>query len=128
MNRPVVLFDGRCGFCTWCANVALGPLGAAVDLIPYQSTDVRMFGLTEEQCADAVQLVESAEVLSGSRAIARVFRYSKKPWPVIGHVLDSRPMRPIAQGVYRIVARNRGKLWGVAPVMTNDPQEPRTGE
>lgn len=45
-DRPVVLFDGRCGFCTWSVEFAKKTVRADVEFVPYQSVDVTVYGLT----------------------------------------------------------------------------------
>ncbi len=115
---PIVLFDGRCGFCTWSVHVAQRLVGSDAHFVPYQSADVGVYGLTEDECAAAVQFVEANGHLSAERAVAAVLQSGSWPWTWLGHVVDSPPMRPLAGAIYRWVARNRGRLWGVQPPIT----------
>ncbi len=114
-NRPIVLFDGKCGFCTWSVNFARASVHADVDFVPYQSVDVSRFGLTVEQCAAAVQFVGPGGAVAGERAVARVLESGGAAWKPVGRLIGSPPIRPIAAAVYRFVARHRGRLWGVEP-------------
>lgn len=113
--RPVVLFDGRCGFCAWSVNFARNSVHADVEFVPYQSVDLVDYGLTIEQCAAAVQYVEGGHSYAGERAIGAILQSGQGMWKPLGRVIGSAPVRPIAGVVYRFVARHRGRLWGVAP-------------
>src|SRR5262245_57615353 len=76
-SRPVLIYDGRCRFCTeqvsWLERVVNG----AVRMQSFRDPGVlaRHPGLTRAQCAQAIQLVEpSGHVSSGVEAIAAVLR------------------------------------------------------
>lgn len=114
-TRPLVLVDGRCGFCTWSVEFARTTVRAEVEFMPYQSVDVREYGLTEEQCAQAVQFVGMGEPVAGELAVAEVLKSGQGAWKSLGRLIAAAPVRPVAALVYRIVARNRGRLWGVEP-------------
>lgn len=111
----MVLFDGRCGFCTWSVEFARTKVHADVDFMPYQSVDVTEYGLTDEQCAQAVQLVGPEGPVAGELAVAEVLKSGRGVWRPVGSLIASAPVRPVAGVVYRFVARHRGRLWGVEP-------------
>ena len=115
LKRPVVLFDGRCGFCTWSVQFAQHTVHADADFIPYQSVDVSNYDLTVEQCADAVQFIDNAQPVSGALAVAAILRTGRGVWKPLGRSIGSSPVRPLAGVIYRFVARHRGRLWGVQP-------------
>jgi predicted DCC family thiol-disulfide oxidoreductase YuxK len=75
-------------------------------------------GLTREQAEESVLFIDGDCVLSGSRAVAAILRSGRWPWPWIGAVVDFPVVRPVAQVGYRLVARYRGRLPGVRPVLT----------
>ena len=118
LTRPVVLFDGRCGFCTWSVQFAERTVRADADFIPYQSVDVSNYDLTVEQCADAVQFVDNTGSVSGARAVAAILRTGRGVWGPLGSFVGSPPIRPLAEASYRFIARHRGKLWGVRPPLS----------
>jgi predicted DCC family thiol-disulfide oxidoreductase YuxK len=126
-DRPVVLFDGYCGFCTWSVNFASHVVQADVQFEPYQQADVAAYGLTVEKCADAVQFVMGDVQLSGARAVAAVLRRGRGLWPGIGKAMDFRVVQPIAAGVYAVVARHRGRLWGVRSALSQARPEDQSG-
>lgn len=58
LKRPVLLYDGDCGFCTSCAHF-LERIGPDADIVPWQFADLGALGITEQQASDAVQWVEA---------------------------------------------------------------------
>ena len=117
-DRPVVLFDGYCGFCTWSVEFARRRVHADVEFIPYQSVDVSDFGLSADECAHEVQFVGRDGALGGERAVAAVLMSGTPVWRVVGSAIDSRIVRPMSGVVYRFLARHRGRLWGVQPALS----------
>ena len=115
---PIVLFDGRCGFCAWSVDFAQRVVGSDAHFLPYQSVDVTRYGLTEEQCADAVQFVGPAGSVSAERAVGAILQTGRGPWRPVGRLIASAPVRPLAGSVYRLVAKHRGRLWSVQPPIT----------
>jgi predicted DCC family thiol-disulfide oxidoreductase YuxK len=114
--RPVVIFDGDCGICTTLAGVIetrLRPPGAVQ---PWQKLDLAEYGLTAEQCTEALQYVAAdGTVFSAERAVAALLKASR-PWArPAGVVLDLPGVRTVAGVVYRWVARNRSRLPGGTP-------------
>ena len=112
-DSPVlVLWDHDCAFCSRAAAYASERF--AVEATPYQWVDVTEFGLTPEECGLALQVVDRAtgEVFAGSDAVARVMRTKSGLWRAAGRVGAARVVRPMAQVVYRLVAKNRHRLPG----------------
>lgn len=118
LNRPMVLFDGRCGFCTWSVQFAQGTVRADADFIPYQSVDVSRYGLSPDQCADAVQFIDNEGSASGALAVAAILQTGHGVWAPLGRLVGSAPIRPLAEISYRFIARHRGRLWGVHPPLS----------
>lgn len=112
----MLLFDGDCGICTASADFLVRRVRSAADVRPYQWADVDAYGLTEADCAAAVQWVgEDAQVKSGSRAVMAALRAGRQPWPVIGRLGDLPGIAWLADRVYRWVAENRERLPGSTP-------------
>ncbi len=117
--RPVLVFDGDCGFCTTSARVLSqrlrrSPGDYAVE--PWQVLDLEALGLTVAQCDQSVQWVgadgrrEHAEGAIGRALLA------SRPWVrPLGAVLLLPVVRPLAGVVYRWVSRNRHRLPGGTP-------------
>ncbi len=126
-ERPILLYDGDCAFCTRCAHLVEG-LGPDADIVPWQLTDLTELGITEEQATAAVQWVQTdGTVRAGHEAIAATLTSAGRIWKLIGRILLLPGISGIAARVYRLVARNRYRLPGGTPACAL-PDEPTSGE
>ncbi len=110
-----LVFDGDCGFCTTSADWLAK--GDRVAIVPWQFLDLDAVGLTVDQVSTSVWWLQDDEpVEHSSRAIGRalVVRGGVPAWA--GHILLVPVVRPLADAVYRLVARNRHRMPGGTPV------------
>lgn len=111
---PVLVYDGDCGICTKLSNVARqvvmprrGTVIASYDL------DLDHYGLTMEQCLEALQFVdEQGRVHAAQDAVARLLLAGAPWWKPFGAVLLLPGVNALAGLGYRWVARNRYRLPG----------------
>jgi predicted DCC family thiol-disulfide oxidoreductase YuxK len=114
-ERPVLVYDGDCAFCTTCAR-ALQRIGPDAEIVAWQLTDLAELGITEGQAIDAVQWVQiDGTVRSGHEAIAGVLNSAGRIWKIIGHTVQLPGISWIAAKAYRLVADNRYRLPGGTP-------------
>ena len=114
-ERPVLVYDGDCAFCTSCARI-LERTGPDAEIVAWQLTDLAALGLTEQQAADAVQWVETdGTVRAGHEAIAAILKTAGRIWKLIGRMILLPGISWIAAKVYRLVAENRYRLPGSTP-------------
>jgi predicted DCC family thiol-disulfide oxidoreductase YuxK len=126
--RPVLIFDGDCGFCTTCARllerwvVRKGSLAVT----PWQRLNLDDFGLTSEQCIAAVQWVgEGGQVASGHAAIAATLRDGRPVWRPAGALLMAPGLSWLAARLYSWVAAHRYALPGGTPACrVKGPNQP----
>jgi predicted DCC family thiol-disulfide oxidoreductase YuxK len=124
-ERPVLLYDGDCAFCTNCAHV-LERIGPDADVVPWQLSDLGELGVTEAQAVDAVQWVEAdGTVRSGHEAIAAVLKRAGWTWRLAGRVLILPGISWIVAKAYRLIARNRYRLPGGTPACAVSPERRR---
>jgi predicted DCC family thiol-disulfide oxidoreductase YuxK len=64
----VVIFDGQCRFCA--ASLAWLQKKLDITALPFQSTDVTQYGLTQEQCSKEVIATAHGVTYAGASAIA----------------------------------------------------------
>lgn len=122
-ERPVLLFDGDCAFCTKCAH-ALERIGPDAEIVPWQFTDLAELGVTEQQATEAVQLVGAdGTVRSGHEAIAAALIAAGQPWRTAGRMLLTPGISWIAARAYRLIARNRYRLPGGTPACALPPSK-----
>jgi predicted DCC family thiol-disulfide oxidoreductase YuxK len=113
--RGVLVFDGDCGFCTWSASQIARWSAGALDVVPWQRADLSGLGLTEAQCAVAVQFVDGDGVVSGGAAVARALQSCREPWRTAGRLLGLSVLAPVVERGYAVVAANRHRLPGGTP-------------
>ncbi|MGY1591708.1 thiol-disulfide oxidoreductase DCC family protein [Geodermatophilus sp. SYSU D00708] len=130
MRRPVLVYDGDCGFCTRAAEVARRLLPPDAAVTPWQSADLASLGVTPARARREVLWVSrTGRVAGGARAVAEALRAAGGPWAVLGVVLLVPPLSWAAAGVYRLVAANRMRLPGgtAACAVPPPPDEHRGG-
>lgn len=115
-DRPVFLYDGGCGFCTWSAWFIERHIPTAAGVTPWQFADLQALGVSKAHAEASVQWIDlrrdPAVRASGPAAIARLLVDAGSYWHPLGRLLDMRPIRWVAEPVYRLVARNRHRLPG----------------
>ena len=107
--RPLVVFDGDCGFCRHWIERWRRRTGEAVEYLPFQDPEiVRRFPvLTPARCARAVQMVEPDGVVSeGAEAVLRLLGCGGPRWPLAAY-RRVPGVRALSELAYRLVARNR---------------------
>jgi len=115
VTRGVLVFDGDCGFCTWSAARIDRWAGGALDVVPWQRTDLAALGLTDSQCSTAVQYVDADGIASGGAAVAFALQQCRQPWRTVGAVLALPWLGPVVERGYVVVAANRHRLPGATP-------------
>ncbi len=105
---PVMIYDDDCAFCRHWIRRWQRLTGSAVEYAPYQEALDRFPQVSLESAEAAVQLVvPGGEVLSGAAAVCRALR-DVHGWGWADRAYTKLPgFRPIAEMVYRLVARNR---------------------
>lgn len=107
-ERPLMIYDGDCGFCrSWIArwNEVTGDL---VDYAPYRTVANQYPEIPLEDFKHSVQLIEtSGEVSEGAEAVFRALAYvPRKRW-LIWAYRNVPAVRAITEWVYWSVARHR---------------------
>ena len=108
MDRPLLLFDGDCGFCRfWVARWRVS-VRDRVDFAPAQQEASRFPQITEEAWKRSLQLVTpEGAVYDGAEAVFRTLAYApERRWMLT--VYRYLPgARSVSEGAYRVVANNR---------------------
>ncbi|GGK94459.1 hypothetical protein Ppa06_48760 [Planomonospora parontospora subsp. parontospora] len=114
-ERPVLVYDGDCGFCTASVHFAERWIGVRARVTPWQSADLTALGTTPQRADREVLWVERGRVYGGAQAAARLLIAAGAPWSALGFALRLPPLRWAAHGLYRLVAANRHRLPGGTP-------------
>ncbi|WP_433544239.1 thiol-disulfide oxidoreductase DCC family protein (plasmid) [Streptomyces sp. CA-294286] len=112
-TRPVLVFDGDCGFCTTSVRFVERRVRPRCAIVAWQRADLRTLGLTQERAQHEVLWVTpTGTVYGGARAVAKALLSAGRGWSLLGALLMLPPLRWVAHGVYRLVADNRHRLPG----------------
>jgi predicted DCC family thiol-disulfide oxidoreductase YuxK len=120
-----MLWDADCAFCSRAAAYASAHF--PIEATPYQWVDVNAYGLTAQQCGQALQVVDRAtgDVFAGSDAVSRVLRTRAGLWLAAGRFGAWGPVRPVAKAIYRLAAANRHRLPGGTTACALPPRAAR---
>lgn len=120
-GRPLLIFDGDCGFCTTSARAAQRRLHLE-HVEPWQFLDLDAIGVTEAACTAAVQWVAvDGTVSAGEHAAIAALRHAGGVWGVLGRLMALPGIRQLAGLVYRLIARCRHKMPGGTPACRLPP-------
>lgn len=115
-SRGLLIYDGDCAFCTRSVKTLRAWCAPDIDTEPWQLVDLTSYHISEEQANAAVQWVGTdGGRAAGARAFTQVLRRSRRPWPLVGRLLDLPPFTVVAAACYRLIADNRGRLPGGTP-------------
>jgi predicted DCC family thiol-disulfide oxidoreductase YuxK len=110
----LLVYDGDCGFCGLCLDVARRYLPYMPRVSAWQGLDLARHGLTPAQVNSSVQLLGPDGLRAhGARAVALLLAVQPSlPLRVLGRVALTPPVSWAAEAVYRLVSRNRHRLPG----------------
>lgn len=116
----VLLYDGSCGFCTWCARAA-AHLASRPTPVPYQTAALWRYGLTRRRVDASVWWVVGVRRWSGPEAIAALLRSSRWPLRLMANALEAPVARPAVHRIYGVISRNRHHFPGGRAALTLPP-------
>jgi len=110
-QTPLVIYDGRCGFCRIWIDYWKQLTGEAIDYAPSQEVGANFPQIPAENFSQAVQLVQPDEqVLSGARAVFATLAYAGIRSPM--WLYERVPgFAPATETAYRIIAAHRGLFY-----------------
>jgi len=125
-QRPVLIFDGECGFCRFWATRWQGATGEAIEYRASQEVAGEYPSIPAGAFEEAVQWVEAPEdetgeprVKSGADAVWEVLRRAGFAWRLLAWLMTLPGVMPQARRAYRFVAGHRAvfgrltrRLWG----------------
>ncbi|MGW5118786.1 thiol-disulfide oxidoreductase DCC family protein [Streptomyces noursei] len=115
-TRPVLVYDGDCGFCTTSVNFAERYLRPGCRITAWQFADLAELGVTQQRAEHEVLWITPAgAVHGGAQAVAKLLLSAGGLWAAAGAVLTLPPVRWLAHAVYRVIADNRHRMPGGTP-------------
>jgi predicted DCC family thiol-disulfide oxidoreductase YuxK len=106
VKRPLLVFDGDCGFCRVWIERWKRATGDAVEYEPYQTAAARHKEVPREAYAEAVHLIEKSRVSRGAEAVFRSLSYAPG-WSFLPRVYALPGFAPVAEAAYGFVAARR---------------------
>jgi predicted DCC family thiol-disulfide oxidoreductase YuxK len=110
-SHTVLVYDGDCAFC----EKSVGKLRDRLPVFPHtvtsQSINLDDWGLSREDVARYAWLITPTKHVAGGAILRELLiRQPRLSLRFLGHLLGVWPIPMIAEGVYRMVANNRGRL------------------
>ena len=107
-NRPVLIYDGDCGFCRrWIARLP-PETRSRVDTRPFQEAAELFPNISLEQFQASVQLVQpDGSVYEGAQAVFRTLACNPNHGWLLWMYLKVPGVALVTEYLYRLVARNR---------------------
>ena len=110
-SKPILVYDGNCGFCrSWIARWRR-VTGERVDYAPYQEAGARFPEIGPERFKASVQLIEpDGRVSQGAEAVYRSLSYKPGQGWWLWLYVHVGPFAALSEWGYRLVARHRGQF------------------
>jgi len=127
--KPVILFDGVCNLCNHAVDFVLRHEAApefrfAASQSPAGRRLMDQAGISADDVARSVYLIEDGRVSSKSTAVLRIARRMRFPWSLAGGFLVAP--RPLRDWCYGLISRNRYRWFGKREVCRLPTQEERS--
>lgn len=121
-NRPVLVYDGDCAFCTSCVRFVERSVRPRCEITPWQFADLDALGTSQRRAEhELLWITPDGAVHGGAQAVAQLLLSARGAWPVPGALLTLPPFRRPAHGLYRLVADHREHLPGGTPACALPP-------
>ena len=112
MERGLMLNDADCGFCMRTARL-VPRLGVDIEASTIQDVDLVALEVDADRAVLEMPYVRpDGQVDYGHRAFASILRTGPLPWRVVGWLMTTALVEPLAIRAYRAVAQNRHRLPG----------------
>ena len=115
MSRPVLLYDGDCGFCTSCVRFIERRIRTEAEPVPWQRADLAGLGVDRAEAEAAVQWVEPGLRKAGPDAVAVLLRRAQWYLRPLGWAASLGPVSWLLWPLYELISRHRHRLPGGTP-------------
>lgn len=128
-DRPVLVYDGDCGFCTSSVRFAERRIPTAAEIVAFQFADLESLGTTVERASYEIVWVDrDGRVFGGAQGAAKLLLEAGGLWWPLGAIARIPPFRWAAHGLYRLIANNRHRMpGGTAACALSPAQRPGAG-
>ncbi|MCG8433447.1 MAG: lipase maturation factor family protein [Gammaproteobacteria bacterium] len=116
--RPLLIFDGDCGFCRYTVEYSRRLTGDAVDYYPYQEVGFQYPHISEAEFRAAIKYVSAnGEISSGAEAAFRILAHAPARgwWLRLYRKLPG--FKSLSESGYRLVSKNRSFFYSVFKIL-----------
>lgn len=117
----LIIVDGECDFCRRAVAWIRPKVNSSIRFVAYQSTDLKNYSLTQEECELRVHFVRDNYRSRGAIAVADLLQETHTPYALIATII--RALSPLTQRIYDYVAGHRGGFFARA-IATRFPKLP----
>lgn len=125
LKKPLLIWDGNCGFCKYWVIRWEKMTGEKVDYAPYQEVADQFIAIPEVEFRKAAFLIEpNGNIYRGMGAAFRTFTYGER-WSFLYHwYVKYSLFRRLSDWVYSQIARNRPLLYKITiAIWGRDPHK-----
>ena len=111
-QKPLLVFDGECGFCRRLASRWYEKTGEQIDFASYNEIADNFQQISIEEFKKEIKLIyPEGRVYGGAAAAFKVIEHSKSPLRALSWIYKhTSAFDPIWEWVYKVIARNRDKI------------------
>ena len=110
-GKPLLIYDGDCSFCRRWIDRWEAMTKDQIDYAPYQEVAHQFPEIPEEQFQSSVRLIDAdGQVYSGTEAVLRALTHVPERRWLLRIYKEVPAAAPMAEWVYRLVARCRHRL------------------
>jgi predicted DCC family thiol-disulfide oxidoreductase YuxK len=117
-EKPVLVWDGECGFCRIWVEYWKHLTGDRIDYAPFQEVAALYPQVSRGQFAEAVRLIlPSGRVLDGAHAVFQTLAYDpRRQWLL--HLYERFPIfKAASDAAYKFIARHRPLLYQITRLL-----------
>lgn len=124
--RPLLIWDGQCGFCKYWVIRWRHLTGHSIRYVPYQRIHQRIDEIPENEFRKAVRLIETdGKIYSGAHAAYRVLHYTHRWNFLLAGYKKYTWFRKASDMGYRFISNNRPALYRLTVLFFGeDPHNP----
>ena len=111
-QKPLLVFDGECGFCRRLASKWYVKTGEQIDFVPYNEiSDIYQHFSIAEFKKEIKLIYPEGKIYGGAAAAFKVIDHSDSPLRILSRIYNhTRAFDPFWEWFDKIVARNRDLL------------------
>ena len=112
IDRPVLVFDGECGFCRRLASKWYEKTREKINFVPNSELSDEFGRYSTEEFTKEIKLIyPEGRVYGGATAAFKVIEHSRSPLRALSWIYNrTRAFDPIWEWAYRLVARYRNRI------------------